>query len=486
MTQILVGTVANDGTGDPLRTAFQKLNQSMQDAFNIKFYGAKGDGTTDDTAAIQAAIAALPSTGGTIVGPVGDYRITQTLVFRGLVGVGFLGLAPKGAPGSTGFQLTWAGADGGTAILIDRCRECLFQDFSVHSDQVHTIGVAVDIDNQVGTGSGISTGNDFVRVTLDGVTTKLTVGFRISQQSTNNNENHTFNDCSVLNGDLANPNAAGWQCKNGQSQNHQIIGGSIVAFSKCIDLVAGSFAAYGLDMNQSPINIAITSASNPCLLIGCLSEHALQLITSVGGGFFVNLTLIGNRFDASDCAWNAGSPGTTAYIYFKYNGSLILEGNDFASGVHSANFHIYTQLNAQVYARGNCWGNSTPFYIDTGGTVASEGNSYSDGAGVSQPSNDSPGSISADRGDANVTLIAGENEAIQRFDTVLTANRTVTLTAGAYQGARFAIVRKGLGAFTLNVGGLKTIPAGTAARVDVAWVGSVTVGVWVLVGYQLL
>ena len=60
---------------------------------------------------------------------------------------------------------------------------------------------------------------------------------------------------------------------------------------------------------------------------------------------------------------------------------------------------------------------------------------------------------------------------------------TVTLsTTGAANGDTFRVVRTGLGAFTLDVGGLKTIAAGTAATVEVAYNGSA----WILIGYQPL
>lgn len=45
-------------------------------AVNVKWFGAKGDGTTDDSAAIQASIDLLTS-GGTIFFPEGDYRVTK-------------------------------------------------------------------------------------------------------------------------------------------------------------------------------------------------------------------------------------------------------------------------------------------------------------------------------------------------------------------------------------------------------------------------
>ena len=48
-------------------------------AYNVKGYGAKGDGTTDDTAAIQAAVCALPTAGGTVVIPYGEFKITGNI-----------------------------------------------------------------------------------------------------------------------------------------------------------------------------------------------------------------------------------------------------------------------------------------------------------------------------------------------------------------------------------------------------------------------
>ena len=44
-------------------------------ALNVANFGAIGNGVTDDTAAIQAAINALPSTGGTVEIPAGTYMI---------------------------------------------------------------------------------------------------------------------------------------------------------------------------------------------------------------------------------------------------------------------------------------------------------------------------------------------------------------------------------------------------------------------------
>jgi hypothetical protein len=54
---------------------------------DVRNYGAVGDGVRDDTAAFQAAINSLPSTGGTVTVPAGTYLIdaVRTIKLRGLM-----------------------------------------------------------------------------------------------------------------------------------------------------------------------------------------------------------------------------------------------------------------------------------------------------------------------------------------------------------------------------------------------------------------
>jgi len=76
----LVGFIA-DGVGASYRTVQSKL----RDTVSVKDFGAVGDGTTDDTAAIQAAV----NVGGDVFFPVGRYvisstiNVTKTMVLRG-------------------------------------------------------------------------------------------------------------------------------------------------------------------------------------------------------------------------------------------------------------------------------------------------------------------------------------------------------------------------------------------------------------------
>jgi hypothetical protein len=81
-------------TGAELRTVQDRL----EDTVSVKDFGATGDGTTDDTAAIQDAINAASATGRAVSIPAGLYRITSVLdlpVYTVLIGTGGRKLYPS-------------------------------------------------------------------------------------------------------------------------------------------------------------------------------------------------------------------------------------------------------------------------------------------------------------------------------------------------------------------------------------------------------
>jgi hypothetical protein len=80
------------------------------DYFSVKDFGARGDGTTDDTAAIAAALTAASAKGGVVFFPSGSYRITSTL----RIAAGTIALLGEGFAS----KILFNGSTVGTAIAM--------------------------------------------------------------------------------------------------------------------------------------------------------------------------------------------------------------------------------------------------------------------------------------------------------------------------------------------------------------------------------
>lgn len=92
------------------------LRNTASIAYNVIDYGATGNGTTDDTSSIQAAINAIPITGGVLFFPPGVYKLTSALTIKSytiLVGAGpntsILNQTSTTAHGVVGVDLTHVG-----------------------------------------------------------------------------------------------------------------------------------------------------------------------------------------------------------------------------------------------------------------------------------------------------------------------------------------------------------------------------------------
>lgn len=86
MTSIPVnwGNLSQPAAVGPMPPAYESTLRSVETAFNVASFGARGDGVTDDTAAIQAAINACVAAGGGIVSfPPGIYVTSAALVIPG-------------------------------------------------------------------------------------------------------------------------------------------------------------------------------------------------------------------------------------------------------------------------------------------------------------------------------------------------------------------------------------------------------------------
>jgi hypothetical protein len=103
-------------------------------------FGAKGDGRTDDTAAVQAAIDAAKAAGGGALAylPSGTYLVKQTLTMTGA----------DYAVGGTGFgtRLLWRGAAGGTILAVRDPQHLRLENLIVGSHDAGAMDNAIDIE----------------------------------------------------------------------------------------------------------------------------------------------------------------------------------------------------------------------------------------------------------------------------------------------------------------------------------------------------
>lgn len=137
----------SDTTDDPDGTS-KKIKKSnifadlAETFYRLTDYGAVGDGTTDDTVAINAAITAAAVDGGTVFIPAGTYRFTSTLTISSNVNI-------------SGENLRQSVLDkdfNGTGIEVDG-DFCLLENFTLYNSNKATNG---DVGDGIQTTSGSS------------------------------------------------------------------------------------------------------------------------------------------------------------------------------------------------------------------------------------------------------------------------------------------------------------------------------------------
>lgn len=104
-------------TGGVATTVQDKLSQTV----SVKDFGAVGDGVTDDTAAIQAAIDYAVTACSEIFFPAGTYRITDSLILQDTVSIVLRGesfTADRYISLANASQLLWDGSDSSNNYMI--------------------------------------------------------------------------------------------------------------------------------------------------------------------------------------------------------------------------------------------------------------------------------------------------------------------------------------------------------------------------------
>lgn len=147
---------AEDSTASAHNTGGKtyKLRQGMtRDLFannaprvNVRDFGAVGDASTDDRAAIQAAIDSLPAVGGTVLFPEGRYLVGSPGLSSTKIGVILEGVSPGSSKYHTPCAAIYGSASGVTLLTIGDTtstisggwvvRNLSFKDVSTGGDQL--------------------------------------------------------------------------------------------------------------------------------------------------------------------------------------------------------------------------------------------------------------------------------------------------------------------------------------------------------------
>lgn len=128
------------GTGVVSRAIRDKL----RDIVSVKDFGATGDGTTDDTTAIQAAFDAVKVAGGGVFFPAGTYRITSQLSLASAIGVSLYGeCAGAGSIASSQLAFDFTGSD--AALTFKSSSDCSMHDLLVTASNTLFTGDVIDL-----------------------------------------------------------------------------------------------------------------------------------------------------------------------------------------------------------------------------------------------------------------------------------------------------------------------------------------------------
>jgi polygalacturonase len=115
------------------------VNDNDRQVFNVKKYGAVGDGSTDDTAAIQSAITAASATGGIVFFPPGVFVLPSLLTCRSLNNVSFQGSGKSTTILKSAIPVSFPPRNGGPTMLgFFNCANFSIRDITFDNNNIIT------------------------------------------------------------------------------------------------------------------------------------------------------------------------------------------------------------------------------------------------------------------------------------------------------------------------------------------------------------
>lgn len=478
------------GTGAVART----LQDKAREVVSVKDFGAVGDGTTDDTTAVQAFFTACKDKRGYI--PAGKYKVTSAItidpdhnyVIEGEgrdpngttasviynAGTGnCITINQTGAANNKQIRLSnltisgtsasangihavnvhnlnmedvWITSHGGHGLYLNKCWTCSFKNVTSTQNGQHGI-YAYQQNNQVVFDHCIVNSNS----RSDGY-----ANFYIGGSSTYENLGVTLLGCDI--------SYAGSNPYTTVTTAY----GLVIQHSHAVNVI-GCY----LELNSKTNNIYADNTVKNLTVMGCYIQDGVTTLGVTDGLRFINNT--NTKVSVTTTVEIVGSlPGGISKQEIwgnTYNGGATTV---YGAGAFEPTIARYTSApTGGTWTTGDYVINTDPAGGDTERWVCSAGGT----PGTWIPTGQIP-SVYADHGDTAQTLTVFLSSPTNVWATPLTADRAVTLsTTNAFTGAKFRIVRaaSATGAFNLNVGTgpLKALAVGTWCEVEyngAAWV----------------
>jgi hypothetical protein len=301
--------------------------------FNVKSYGAAGDGATDDTTAIQSALAAIPSTGGLLYFPAGVYKYSgATLELDKPVtlqgdggGVHFVDLGPiQGVNGEP--AITTIDFASSTGTLFDvQASGCAFKDIGLRNTSVTAptagAGIVVSAEGDRTRYENLSVDGFYICIdvqqgsaqTWDGcwIVAPVLYGLKLRNINVPDGGDHFISNCYFYGCHIP---AATSAIRIESGGGTKIVNCKIVANSNDALWVNGIDLAVGAGITT--VDLLISN----CSLEG-YSNSGIKATTGAGG-FWINHVITGNQFAGAVGCYGIYFDGSSGSI-----GNIHITGN---------------------------------------------------------------------------------------------------------------------------------------------------------------
>lgn len=293
---------------------------------NVKDYGAKGDGTTDDTAAIQAALNTAAVSGAVVLFPAGTYITSGSLLVAANVAVRGDGMASIVKYAGTGWAFIGGGTGGslsygvairdlrillsnaaGSGITLRGTAAAMLSNLSIERTVVSSSSTGTGIFLDGSNAATIFTRMDRINVQ------HVKYGYREGTTGSQVSTSVTATACDALTDTMA--GSVGFRIDVGSGGGSTYIGGNAESCETGVQTAAANTSFIGMRFEANTTDIHLVSTCRANTFVGC------QWITVITD----DALDISNQFLGNADSSQNPLPNVLAHLF--HSGAVILARN---------------------------------------------------------------------------------------------------------------------------------------------------------------